>query len=65
MNRWLEKHKAPDMRNAQTNDTLVKALDPQLARKAIKKIANIKSAALQPQLPFAQLVEKSIKKTSL
>ena len=48
----------PDMRNAQMNDALVKALDPQLARIALKKIANHKSAALEPQLPFAQLVEK-------
>ena len=49
---------APDMRNAQMNDALVKALDPQLARIALKKIANHKSTALEPQLPFAQLVEK-------
>ena len=40
------------------NDALVKALDPQLVRKALKKIANHKSTALEPQLPFAQLVEK-------
>ena len=46
------------MRNAQMNDALVKALDPQLARIALKKIANHKSTALEPQLPFAQLVEK-------
>ena len=37
---------APDMRNAQMNDALVKALDPQLARIALKKIANHKSNAL-------------------
>ena len=49
---------APDMRNAKMNDALVKAHDPQLARIALKKIANHKSAALEPQLPFAQLVEK-------
>ena len=49
---------APDMRNAQMNDALVKALDPQLARIALKRIANHKSSALEPQLPFAQLVEK-------
>ena len=48
----------PDMRNAQMNDALVKALDPQLARIALKKIANHKSKELEPQLPFAQLVEK-------
>ena len=35
-------NKAPDMRNAQMNDALVKALDPQLARIALKKIANHK-----------------------
>ena len=46
------------MRNAQMNDALVKALDPQLARIAIKKIENHKSTALEPQLLFAQLVEK-------
>ena len=49
---------APDMRNAKMNDALVKALDPQLARIALKKIANHKFNALEPQLPFAQLVEK-------
>ena len=32
---------APDMRNAQMNDALVKALDPQLARIALKKIQTI------------------------
>ena len=48
----------PDIRNAQKNDALVKALDPQLARIALKKIANHKSTALEPQLPFAELVEK-------
>ena len=46
------------MRNAQLNDALVKALDPQLAKIASKKIANHKSTALEPLLPFAQLVEK-------
>ena len=46
------------MQNAQINDALVKALDPQLARIALKKIANHKSTALEPELPFAQLVEK-------
>ena len=40
------------------NDALVKALDPQLARKALKKVANCKSIALETQLPFAQLVER-------
>ena len=49
---------APDMRNAQMNDALVRALDPQLARIALKKIANHKSTALEPELPFAQLDEK-------
>ena len=49
---------SPDMRNAQLNDALVKALDPQLARIALKKIVNHKSTALEPQLPFAQSVEK-------
>ena len=46
------------MRNAQMNDALVKALDLQLARIALKKIANHKSSALEPQPPFAKLVEK-------
>ena len=46
------------MRNAQLNDAIVKALDPQLARIALRKIANHKSTALEPQLPFAQLVGK-------
>ena len=31
---------APDMRNAQMNDAPVKALDPQLARIALNKIAS-------------------------
>ena len=53
---------APDMRNAQMNDALIKALDPQLARIAPKKIANHKSTALPPQLPFAQLVKKTHQK---
>ena len=34
------------------------ALDPQLARIALKKIANHKSNALEQQLPLAQLTEK-------
>ena len=49
---------APDMRNAQMNDALVKALDPQFNKMALKKIANHKSTALEPQLAFAQLVGK-------
>ena len=39
---------APDMPTAQMNDALVKALDPQLTRIALKKIANHKSTALEP-----------------
>ena len=50
---------APDMQNAQMNDALVKALDLQLAEIALEKIANHKSTALEPQLPFAQFVEKN------
>ena len=42
------------MRNAQMNDAFVKALDPLLARSALKKIANHNSTTLAPQLPFAQ-----------
>ena len=49
---------APDMRNAQINDALVRALDPQLARRALKKIVTHISTAIEPQLPFAQLFEK-------
>ena len=49
---------APDMRNVQLNEGLVDALDPQLARILEKKVANHKSTALEPQLQFAQLVEK-------
>ena len=49
---------APDMRNAQMNDALVEALDPHLDRIALKKIANHKSTALEPQITLAQLVEK-------
>ena len=43
MTRIAYVNNAPDMRNAQMNDALVKALDPQLARIALKKIANRKS----------------------
>ena len=46
------------MQNAEMNDSLVKALDPQLIRKALKKIANHRSTELEPQFPFSQLVEK-------
>ena len=49
---------AQDMRNAKMNDAFVKALDPLLARIALKKIANHKSIELEAQLPFAQLVDK-------
>ena len=58
MTRKAYVNNAPDMRNAQMNDALVKALDPQLARIALKMIANHKSTALKPKLPYAQLVEK-------
>ena len=44
---------APDMRNSQLTDALVKALNPQSARIALQKIANHKSTALEPELPFA------------
>ena len=37
---------AQHMRNSQMNDQLVKALDPQLARTALQKIANHRSTAL-------------------
>ena len=53
MTRKAYVNNAPVMQNAQMNDALVKALDPQLARIAHKKIANHKSTALEPQLPFA------------
>ena len=62
MTRKADVNNAPDMRNAQMNDAIVKALDPQLAGIALKKIANQKSTALEPQLPFALLVEKYTKK---
>ena len=61
MTRKAYVNNAPDMRNAQMNDALVKALDPQLARIALKKVTNHKSTALEPQPPFAQLVEKKTK----
>ena len=38
MTRKAYVNNAPDMRNVQMNDALVKALDPQLARIALKKI---------------------------
>ena len=40
------------------NDAFVKSLDPQLVRISQQKFAGHKSIALEPQLPFAQLVEK-------
>ena len=64
MTRKAYVNNAPDMGNAQMNDAFVKAIDPQLARLALKKIANHKSTALVPQLPFARLVEKNTKKIS-
>ena len=53
MSRKAYVNNAPDMRKAQMNDAFVKALDPQLARVALKKIANQKSTALESQLPSA------------
>ena len=58
MTRKAYVNNASDMRNSQMYDALVKALDPQLARIALKKIANHKSTALEPQHPFVHLVEK-------
>ena len=58
MTRKAYVNNAPDMRNAQMNDALVKALDPQLARIALKKTANQKFNALVSRLPFERLVEK-------
>ena len=40
---------APDMRKTQMNEALVRALDPLLARIVLKKIANIRSTALEQQ----------------
>ena len=58
MTRKAYVNNAPDMRNAQMNDALVKALDPQkLARIALKKTANQKFTALESRLLFARLVE--------
>ena len=66
MTRKAYLNNAPDMRNAQMNDALVKALDPQLARIAHKKIANHKSTELEPQLHnfhLHNLLKKYTKKT--
>ena len=52
MSRKANANNARDMRNAQMNDALVKALDPPLAIIAIKNIAKHKSTALKPQLPL-------------
>ena len=49
MTRKAYVNNAPDMRIAQLIDALAKALDLQLARIALKKIANHKSTALEPQ----------------
>ena len=40
------------------NDAPAKTLEPQLARTALKKIANHKSTTFEPHLPLAHLVEK-------
>ena len=40
---------APNMINAQMNDAVAEALHQQLARIALKKIANHKSTELEPQ----------------
>ena len=58
MTRKAHANNAPYMRDAHLNDALVRALDPQLARIALKKIAKHESTALEPQFIFAQLVEK-------
>ena len=42
------------MRNAQANDALATKLDSALPSAALKKIANHKATALEPQHPFAQ-----------
>ena len=52
------------MRIAKMNDALLIAIDTQLARFAIEKIANLKSTASEPLLPIAQLVEQFIRKLS-
>ena len=54
-------NKALNMYNAQMNEAPVNALDSQLARIALKMIANQISTAIEPRLPFAQLIEKYIK----
>ena len=46
------------MWKAQMNDEIVKTLNPQLAKLVLKKVANLKSTAMEPQLPFAQIMEK-------
>ena len=46
------------MWKAPMNDELVKTLNPQLAKLVLKKIANLKQTAMEPQLPFAQIMEK-------
>ena len=50
MSRKAYVNNAPDIRNARMHDTLVKALDSQLARIALEKIVNYKSTALEAQL---------------
>ena len=52
------------MRNSQMNGALVKALDTELAQIALKKIANHKSTALEPQLFLLSWLRKYIKKIS-
>ena len=48
----------PDMRTALMNDALFRVPDPQLAGIALNKFSKHGSTALEPRLPFSQLVEK-------
>ena len=63
MVRKLYANNAPDMRYALKIDALVKKVDSQIARIALKKIANHKSTALETLIPFAKLVEKNPPRT--
>ena len=58
MTRKAYVNNAPDLSNEQKNDAFVRALDQQLARIPLKKIAEHKLIALEPQHSYAQLEEK-------
>ena len=54
---------SPDIRKAQMIDSLTKAADSELARRALKKLANHKSLALEHNFSWHNWYKKSIRKS--